>query len=837
MNTMRENKFCIKKSVFVLSLALLLVGTFTIFSSRFLLRQNHSQESRAAVNQAVIYNLQLSQGLLTVENATARRDTIVSQLVQNPQTVLSNNLLLSEQQVNDLKSKNPSYVADLQKKGLMEEYLNEVRGIYTVYITDTFQEKSIATPMIENLTTDRNNSQTMYQLVTSKKNDQVKSGSSVSFVKTIILDNVLFSEEIIDKSRVESKVLGASTDRTLDYLVIPFYFKEDDPTTFKQPFTKADIEHQLFNQSNPQSAYNFYLKGSWGKTTVKGTVLDWMQIPESKNQYWPSTNDCAFDWWSNAVDKILKTKGDYSKYVKRIYIFPTNSLCLVKFPDTGEKIEWWGKGKINGDKIWVNGVNSAALVYSHEIGHNLGLPHAKLIKCGLYSIDDYDKCSIEEYGNPFDTMGRLYAQFNSVYKRTLQWLSDDSISVEISSDGDYKLDNVDNDTKPEKISLYRIKKGDTNENYYIEFRSITQFGQTPLQPKVMINVLHNDKTHLIKPYPLITSRDHSFFDVGDIFYDQLNGIIVSVKNISSQNATIHVAFNIKEAPTPTPNGTRANATGNSYCSNHAGIAKTSGIDFKSSWKDCWQWCLKNMTDKQPICQFNADGPNSCMANYAPGTFLDANPPVYGDKKYCVWKQGARPYGGYFGQSMLFPSPSLLPTVTSTMVPSPISTPQKLHVFVSSTLHDGNLGGVQGADKKCQSLADAAKLTGKFAALLASNDYGLPDNIKSEKIPYYSINNKKIADSFDDFLRNSILSPINLTEKGGLVIVDDKNLVFTGFNNIMLASGKNCNYWTSSDIKSEATLGSIYAVDLKYWLNIGPGVCAAKRHIYCIETIN
>ncbi|MGZ3454239.1 MAG: hypothetical protein ACXVEF_31830, partial [Polyangiales bacterium] len=71
-------------------------------------------------------------------------------------------------------------------------------------------------------------------------------------------------------------------------------------------------------------------------------------------------------------------------------------------------------------------------------------------------------------------------------------------------------------------------------------------------------------------------------------------------------------------------------------------------------------------------------------------------------------------------------------------PPETSTANKV-VFVTSTLYTGDLGGVAGADSKCQSAAAAASLAGTFKAWVSSatsspsttfvrttGDYALPD---------------------------------------------------------------------------------------------------------------
>jgi hypothetical protein len=118
------------------------------------------------------------------------------------------------------------------------------------------------------------------------------------------------------------------------------------------------------------------------------------------------------------------------------------------------------------------------------------------------------------------------------------------------------------------------------------------------------------------------------------------------------------------------------------------------------------------------------------------------------------------------------------------------------IFVTSATFDGNLGGLTGADDKCQAEADGPASivpSGTYLAWL-SNGTDSPDTrFTKSSHPYMLPNGTKIAEDFTDLTDGSILHTINIDPTGkpfGL------QLFWTGTN----ADGKTaqhfvtCNGW-------------------------------------------
>jgi cysteine-rich repeat protein len=92
------------------------------------------------------------------------------------------------------------------------------------------------------------------------------------------------------------------------------------------------------------------------------------------------------------------------------------------------------------------------------------------------------------------------------------------------------------------------------------------------------------------------------------------------------------------------------------------------------------------------------------------------------------------------------------------------------VFVTSVRYDGNLGGIIGADQKCNMLAAAAPipLPGNYMAWISTNVVGENPAARftQSMIPYVMVNGTKIADNWADLTDGSLDAAISRTELNG-----------------------------------------------------------------------
>lgn len=169
--------------------------------------------------------------------------------------------------------------------------------------------------------------------------------------------------------------------------------------------------------------------------------------------------------------------------------------------------------------------------------------------------------------------------------------------------------------------------------------------------------------------------------------------------------------------------------------------------------------------------------------------------------------------------------------------NPPATLPTLRVFVSKTTYTGNLGGVNGADIKCQQAADAIPaLQGKlWRAWISTGSVNAKDRIADGK--YVRMDGAVIAQSRIDLLDGSIAAAINLTEESTAPSVygsEHAAYTWTGTNASGNATTSTCAGWDQPQF-ANATIGVTTATS--GWSDGGYGAeqCQTyQRHLYCFE---
>ena len=88
------------------------------------------------------------------------------------------------------------------------------------------------------------------------------------------------------------------------------------------------------------------------------------------------------------------------------------------------------------------------------------------------------------------------------------------------------------------------------------------------------------------------------------------------------------------------------------------------------------------------------------------------------------------------------------------------------VFLSSTNQNGNLGGLTGADRICQNLADAdgsLAAPGTYKAWLSTAAAPAAARLTHATVPYKLVDGTTIATNWDDLTDRALAAPINVTE--------------------------------------------------------------------------
>lgn len=169
------------------------------------------------------------------------------------------------------------------------------------------------------------------------------------------------------------------------------------------------------------------------------------------------------------------------------------------------------------------------------------------------------------------------------------------------------------------------------------------------------------------------------------------------------------------------------------------------------------------------------------------------------------------------------------------------------VFVTSETFTGNLGGIAGADAKCQALADAAGLDGAFRTWLSdtSSSPAADPTFYKHDGPYVRVDGVKVAQNWEDLTDGTLLAQIEVDETGAHPYRQNGNpsrsMVFTHGNahgeGTATAPDQTCMDWTSAEVlpilgRSGWFGGSASVSD--YWAQGGGGYCKGPQHLYCFE---
>lgn len=333
------------------------------------------------------------------------------------------------------------------------------------------------------------------------------------------------------------------------------------------PTTVTETHDQIFLST--YSVAKYYDETSFGKISIVGDTVGWVSLPIN------AQGICDYNAWADAADVKVKTMGyDPALYSKRVYIWPRNN------PITGisSSCAWSGLGGLNYPRSFVNlyvwdNYNSTTGVHtpyihwsqnintvSHELGHNFGVHHASSMTCtmGRKQIDHSSQCEMLEYGDGSDVMGGGSKQMNAAHKAALGWLDSATQIQTISTSGSFTISS--SSFQDGKIKILRVRKPNTNEFYYISYRSKTglfdqNWSLTYSNPyyfsfeNAFFKAKPNDRTtgifvHTWSESPYEQTKLLSRVEMGDngVFEDLVNKIFVRQISHTDLEASVEIKF-------------------------------------------------------------------------------------------------------------------------------------------------------------------------------------------------------------------------------------------------------------------------------------------------------
>lgn len=154
------------------------------------------------------------------------------------------------------------------------------------------------------------------------------------------------------------------------------------------------------------------------------------------------------------------------------------------------------------------------------------------------------------------------------------------------------------------------------------------------------------------------------------------------------------------------------------------------------------------------------------------------------------------------------------------------------VFITNSRHDGNLGGLAGADAICTRIAREAGLPGTYMAWL-SNRFGSPaSRFTKNPGPYVRVDGIPVANNWADLTDGALLARINKTETGLPAPTADGWPWTSTTPSGTWSEEDNCQDWTSTS--GEGSVGSSQASRLGTWSQFGFLTCSNKYFLYCFQ---
>ena len=153
------------------------------------------------------------------------------------------------------------------------------------------------------------------------------------------------------------------------------------------------------------------------------------------------------------------------------------------------------------------------------------------------------------------------------------------------------------------------------------------------------------------------------------------------------------------------------------------------------------------------------------------------------------------------------------------------------VFVTSTVYSGDLGGLAGADEKCQQRAVAAGLPGTFRAWLSDGTTSASARLTHSTLPYVRVDGVQVADNWADLTDGGLGAAIVVDELGVDIQMNDSE-VWTATSSNGNYFGFSCANWATGS-SGYGHVGLAHVVDAT-WSETYYMWCYETNRLYCLE---
>jgi hypothetical protein len=156
------------------------------------------------------------------------------------------------------------------------------------------------------------------------------------------------------------------------------------------------------------------------------------------------------------------------------------------------------------------------------------------------------------------------------------------------------------------------------------------------------------------------------------------------------------------------------------------------------------------------------------------------------------------------------------------------------VFVTSSTHAANFGGVAQANQICQALADAAGLDGTYLAWLSATGASPETTFEQDGPCWRLVDDTLVATDWADLTDGTLESRISLDQNG----VARTGRVWTATLATGEGTANTCTDWTSVSANISGRMGDVLEDNSgqspSWWSARGNQLCSQTARFYCFE---
>lgn len=152
------------------------------------------------------------------------------------------------------------------------------------------------------------------------------------------------------------------------------------------------------------------------------------------------------------------------------------------------------------------------------------------------------------------------------------------------------------------------------------------------------------------------------------------------------------------------------------------------------------------------------------------------------------------------------------------------------IFVTSTIHDGDLGGVAGADAECNARAAAAGLPGEYIAWLSTPEFDAITRIAGSR-GWIRPDGRPFADTLAQDIRPNWYPPA-LDEFGAVVPDGTVTITGTNYKGAFFDKLGTCADYTATMAAQGVATGDPFS-GAGNWSSGGASVCSVPMRLFCL----